>query len=349
MVYWIMTHPDARTLPPDAQAEKRRLAMTLCEAGESFSAISRTLGVHYMTVSMWWDRYQAGGLDALAVRTRGPKVGVHRRLTARQEQAIQRAITDTTPDQLKLPFALWTRAAIAQLIQQKFGIAVPVRTMGHYLKRWGFTAQKPIKRAYEQRPEAIATWLKTEYPRIKRRALAEGAEIHWGDETSLSTSDARGRGFAPKGKTPVRPILSQRKSVSFLSTISNAGTLRFMVLKKSVDAATLIRFFTRLCRDAGKKVFVILDNLNVHKARQLRDWVAAHADAIALFYLPSYAPELNPDEYLNGDLKLSVAKRAPARDRDTLLRTATARLRSLQRRPDRVKKFFHHPRVQYAA
>lgn len=344
-----MTHPDARTLDPAAQMEKRRLAMTLREAGESFSAIGRTVGVHYMTVSMWWDRYQAGGFEALAVQTRGPKVGKHRRLTARQEQAIQKAITDTTPDQLKLPFALWTRVAIAQLIQQRFGIALPVRTMGHYLTRWGFTAQKPLKRAYEQRPEAIAAWRKTEYPRIKRRALAEGAEIHWGDETGLSTSDSRGRSFAPKGKTPVRPILSQRRSVSFLSTISNAGTLRFMVLKEAIDAPTLIRFFTRLCKDAGHKVFVILDNLNVHKARAVREWVADHSDTIELFYLPPYAPELNPDEYLNGDLKLSVAKRAPARNRDDLLRTATSRLRSLQRCPAQVKKFFHHPRVQYAA
>ena len=344
-----MTHPDARTLPPAAQAEKRRIAMTMREAGDSFTVIGQTLGVHYMTVSMWWDRYQAGGLEALAVRARGPKPGVHRRLTARQEQAIQRAITDTTPDQLKLPFALWTRVAIAELIQRKVRITMPVRTMGHYLQRWGFTAQKPFKRAYEQRPEAIAAWLQHEYPRIKARALAEGAEIHWGDETSLSTSDPRGRGFAPKGKTPVRTVLSQRRSVSFLSTISNTGTLRFMVLKKAIDAPTLIRFFRRLCRDAGRKVIVILDNLNVHKARDVRDWVAAHADAIELCYLPSYAPELNPDEYLNGDLKLSVAKRAPARDRAALLRTATSRLRSLQQQPDRVKKFFHHPRVRYAA
>lgn len=165
----------------------------------------------------------------------------------------------------------------------------------------------------------------------------------------MSTSDPRGRSFAPKGKTPVRTLLSQRRSVSFLSTISNTGTLRFMVLKKAIDAPTLITFFKRLCKDAGRKVFVILDNLSVHKARDVRAWVEAHAEAIALFYLPSYSPELNPDEYLNGDLKLSVAKRAPARDRDALLRTATTRLRSLQRRPEQVKKFFRHPRVRYAA
>jgi transposase len=221
--------------------------------------------------------------------------------------------------------------------------------MGHYLARWGFTAQKPIKRAYEQRPEAIAAWLKTDYPRITRQAAAEGAEIYWGDETSLSTSDPRGRGFAPKGKTPVRPMLSQRKSVSYLSAISNSGLLRFMVLKKAVDAPTLITFLRRLCKDAGRKVVLILDTLNVHKAKDVRAWVAEHAHLIAIHYLPPYAPELNPDEYLNGDLKVQVARRAPARDRGELEKTATRRLRSLQRRPECVKKFFHHPRVQYAA
>jgi transposase len=344
-----MTHPDARTLTPTAQQEKRRIAMGMREAGASFTDIGRALGVHYMTVSKWWDRYQAGGVAALAAQKRGPAVGAHRRLTAKQELVIQRAITDSTPDQLKLPFALWTRIAIAQLVQQRFGITLPVRSMGNYLQRWGFTAQKPIKRAYEQRPEAIAAWLRTEYPKIKRQAVREGAEIYWGDETSLSTSDPRGRGFAPRGRTPVRTVLSQRKSVSYLSAISNAGTLRFITLKKAIDAPTLLTFLQRLCKDAKRKVYLILDNLNVHKARDVRAWVDAHRHDLAVFYLPSYAPELNPDEYLNGDLKMQVARQAPARDRATLERTAMRHLRSLQRRPEQVRKYFHHPRVQYAA
>lgn len=344
-----MSHPDARTLAPAAQEEKRRLAVRLRQEGRSFTDIGAVLGVHYTTVSMWWQRFEAGGMDALRAQTRGRRLGDQRRLTVRQEAAIQRAITDTTPDQLKLPFALWTRNAIAQLIRRRYGIDLPVRTMGHYLERWGFTAQKPLTRAYEQRPEAITEWLERTYPAIKRRAQREGAEIHWGDETSLSTSDARGRSFAPRGQTPVRPVLAQRKSVSFLSTVTNHGTLRFMVLRKAIDAPTLIRFLRGLTRDARCKVFLILDNLSVHKAAKVRAWLARHTTAIEVFYLPPYAPELNPDEYLNGDLKLSVAKRAPARQREELQRTATSRLRSLQRRPECVKNFFRHPRVQYAA
>ena len=344
-----MPQIDARTLSPEAQAEKRRTAVRLWQEGASFSEIGRVLGVHYMTVSTWCSRFEEGGLAALAPRKRGRRTGTHRRLTPVQERSIQRAITDKTPDQLRLPFALWTRAAVGELIRTRYGITVPVRTLGHYLHRWGFTAQRPLKRAYEQRPEAIEHWLMHAYPAIKARARRERAEIHWGDETSLSTSEVRGRGFAPRGKTPVLPVLSQRKSVSFLSTVTNQGTLRFMTLHKALDASILIRFLRRLIRDADRKVFLILDNLKVHKATKVRAWVEEHADAIALFYLPPYAPELNPDEYLNGDLKVQVARRVPARQRDELKRTATAHLRSLQRRPARVQKFFQHPRVRYAA
>ncbi len=344
-----VTHIDARTLPPAAQEEKRRIAVALREQGETFVAIAATVGVSRAIVATWWARYQAGGAEGLASGTRGRRTGEQRRLTVKQETAIRRAITDTTPDQLKLPFALWTRVAIVQLIQQRYGVRLPVRTMGHYLARWGFTAQKPIKRAYEQQPALIAQWLKTEYPRIRREAAAESAVIYWGDETSLSTSDPRGRGFAPRGQTPVRPLLSRRQSVSYVSAISNQWLLRFMVLKKAIDASTLIRFFKRLCTDVTRKVYLILDNLNVHKAKTVRAWIAAHADQLAVFYLPSYSPELNPDEYLNGDLKMQVAKRAPARDRAGLERTATARLRSLQRQPAQVQKFFHHRHVRYAA
>lgn len=340
---------DARTLAPAAQEEKRRTAIELRQRGKSFVEIGALLGVHYMTVSGWWDRFQTGGLEALAAHRRGRRVGEQRTLTAAQERAIQRLVTDRTPEQLRLPFALWTRAAIGELIHARFGVRMPVRTIGHYLERWGFTPQKPLKRAYEQRPELIQRWLDTEYPAIAARAKREGAEIHWGDETSLSTSDPRGRGFAPRGQTPVLAVVSRRKAVSFLSSITNQGLVRFMVLHGPLDAPTLIRFMQRLIRSAERKVFLILDNLNVHKAAKVRAWVERHATDIAVFYLPPYAPELNPDEYLNGDLKLAVAARVPARTKPELTTAARSHLRTLQRRPARVRRFFQHPRITYAA
>ncbi|MGH3515676.1 MAG: IS630 family transposase [Pseudonocardiaceae bacterium] len=344
-----MTRHDARSLPAAAQEEKRRTAIRLRTEGRTFAAIGDVLGVHWATVHGWWQRYQVGGLAALGAQRRGRRLGAQRTLTPRQERTVQRLVTDQTPDQLKMPFALWTRAAIGALIQQRYGVRMPVRTIGHYLKRWGFTPQKPLKRAYEQQPDVIQHWLTHEYPKIAARAKAERAEIHWGDETSLSTSDPRGRGFAPRGHTPVLSVVARRKSVSFLSTVTNQGKVRFMVLEGPLTAPILIRFLRRLIRDTKRRVFVILDNLNVHKAATVRAWVQAHRDAIALFYLPPYAPELNPDEYLNGDLKLGVAKRAPARTKPELSKAARSHLRMLQRRPERVRRFFEHPRIKYAA
>lgn len=344
-----MSHRDARTLPAAAQEEKRRTAIRLRQEGHTFAAIGAVLGVHWATVHGWWQRYETGGLDALRAHRRGRRLGTQRTLTPAQERTVQRLVTDKTPDQLKMPFALWTRAAIGVLIHQRFRVRMPVRTIGHYLQRWGFTPQKPLKRAYEQQPEAIQHWLTHEYPAIAARAKAEGAEIHWGDETSLSTSDPRGRGFAPRGQTPVLTVVSRRKSVSFLSTVTNQGKVRFMVLEGPLSAQILIRFLRRLIRDTNRRVFIILDNLNVHKAMKVRAWVEAHCDAIELFYLPPYAPELNPDEYLNGDLKLGVAKRAPARTKPELSIVARSHFRMLQRRPARVRRFFEHPRVSYAA
>lgn len=344
-----MPRRDARSLPAAAQEEKRRLAIRLRQADHTFAAIGEIVGVHWATVHGWWKRFEAGGIEALAAQTRGRRLGTQRRLTPRQEQTMRRLIADKTPEQLRMPFALWTRAAIGELVRARYGVRLPVRTMGHYLKRWGFTPQKPLKRAYEQRPEAIARWLTHEYPAIAARAKREGAEIHWGDETSLSTSDPRGRGFAPRGQTPTLTVVSHRRSVSFLSTITNQGKVRFMVLHAPLSAALLIRFLQRLIRDTRRKVFVILDNLNVHKAAHVRAWVHAHRTEIALFYLPPYAPELNPDEYLNGDLKLGVAARVPARTKPDLTKAARSHLRTLQRRPARVRRFFEHPRIRYAA
>jgi transposase len=344
-----MPHRDARSLPAAAQEEKRRLAIRLRQEGRTFAEIGASVGVHWATVLGWWHRFEGGGVAALRAQRRGRRLGTHRRLTAAQERTAQRLIADRTPDQLQLPFALWTRAAIGELIRRRYGVRLPVRTIGHYLKRWGFTPQKPLKRAYEQRPEAIAHWLTHEYPVIAARARREGAEIHWGDETSLSTSDPRGRGFAPRGRTPVLRFVAQRKSVAFLSTITNQGKVRFMVLPGPLSAPLLIRFLRQLLRDTNRKVFLILDNLNVHKAAKVRAWVRAHRDALAVYYLPPYAPELNPDEYLNNDLKLGVAARAPARAKPELAKAARSHLLTLQHRPDRVRRFFEHPRVTYAA
>jgi len=228
---------------------------------------------------------------------------VGRRLTAEQESGVQKLILEKTPDQIKMPYALWSRTAVMELIEQRFKIKLPVRTVGTYLARWGFAAQVPIKKAYEQRPLEVKAWLDDSYPVIAERAKAEGAEIHWGDETGLRSNDVRGRSFASKGKTPVVRVNSKRESVGLISTVTNQGKVRWMVLNGALDSDQLIVFLKRLVKDARHKVFLVLDNLRVHHAKLVKAWLAKHQDEIEVFYLPSYSPELNPDEMLNADLK----------------------------------------------
>ena len=151
------------------------------------------------------------------------------------------------------------------------------------LKRWGFTPQKPIKKAYEQRPEAVQAWLDEQYPQIETRAKAEGAEIHWGDETALVNTDVRGRSYAPKGKTPVAfAVGGTRQKLSMIATVTNQGKTRWMIIDDAINANSLIEFLGALIKDAGKKVFLILDNLRVHHSKLVKAWVAERAEKIEL-------------------------------------------------------------------
>src|SRR5210317_1965815 len=294
---------DARKLSTDAQQQLRYQVIRLRKQGRKHSEISAITGVHRSTSVAWWSRYKKEGKKALKIKKRGRPAGSCRKLTQAQEKQIRKAIRDKCPDQLKLPFALWTRIAVQQLIRELWAMEVPIRTIGDYLKRWNFTPQKPLKRAYEQNPKAVRKWLDEEYPAIDQKAKQEDAEIHWGDETGLCNDSYHGRSYAPRGETPAIRLHPRCERVNLISSVTNQGKVRFMVYKKKMNSQTLIKFMRRLIKDADKKIFLIVDNLKVHHSYIVKDWVTEHEDEIEIFFLPSYSPELNPDEYLNCDLK----------------------------------------------
>ncbi len=226
----------------------------------------------------------------------------------------------------------------------------PFRSVGKYLARWGFTPQKPIKRAYEQSPEAVRTWLDETYPTIANRAKTEGAEIHWGDETALVNTDVRGRSYAPKGKTPVTlAVGGTRQKLSMLASVTNQGKARWMIIDGAFNHEKLIEFFEALIDDAKRKVFLILDNLSVHHCKPVKAWLADHTDEIEVFYLPSYSPELNPEERLNADLKHVIRSKVPARTKAKLRAATEEHMAVIGSDPERVKAYFRDPRVKYAA
>jgi len=344
-----MDASDMRSLSREARHERRVQVIRLRAAGHSYDEIALQTGLSRTGVFDICKRYATEGSSGLRDKAGGRQIGEKRLLSAEQEREVRRLICDKTPDQLKMPYALWTRGAVSQLIEHRFGIAIAVRTMGKYLARWGFSPQKPLRRAYEQSPAAVKKWLEEQYPIIAARARFEGAEMHWGDETGLRSDDVRGRSYAPKGETPVIRINNKREGLSIISTVTNKGEMRWKMFEGAMNADILIDFMGRLIKGAARKIFLILDNLRVHHCKPVKAWLAERFDQIEVFYLPSYSPELNPDEMANADIKQAVTTKAPARTKLQLVKATVSHLRRVQKTPERVRKYFEHEPVRYAA
>lgn len=344
-----MATRDVRKETPEVIYELRIRAVEMKLQGLTHETIAGALDVSVAASRVWWGLYKKGGREALRLGKRGRPAGALRRLTKSQEKIVQRTIADKTPEQLKMPFALWTRPVIGRFIAERFGIRLPVRTLGHYLKRWGYTPQRPKKLAYEQQPAAVREWIDKSYPAIAKRAKAENAEILWGDETGVSNQDHAGRGYAPIGKTPVVRGMAKRVTTSMISAIGNRGDARFMIFKGGLKAYTFIKFLGRLIKGAKRRIFLIVDNLRVHKAKVVKAWVAERAKQIRLFFLPPYSPELNPDEYLNNTVKSRMRNQPPASNQSELKAQLSRVMKSAQRTPDLIQSLFRHPKVAYAA
>jgi len=340
---------DARSLPSDAQAELRRSAVRLVGEGRSLTEVAAVLSVSRETVGRWMKAHRAGGDRALDPRRRGRRAG-HTKLSDAQQRKIAGLVTGKNPDQLKLPGFLWTRALVRELIARELAVELGEDTVGRYLRAWGMSPQKPMRRAYEQSDEAVRRWLEETYPAIEKRARRERAEILWLDESGLRSDHTAGRTWAPIGQTPVTKGTGKRFKANMIAAISNTGTLRFRVFDGRFTGPLFLDFLKRLVRDnQGRKIRLILDGHPAHCARVVSSWVAAHPELIELHFLPGYSPELNPAECLNQDVKTNaLGKRRPVNV--TELKADVRRfLRSCQRRPAKVARYFHERHVRYAA
>jgi transposase len=344
-----MATRDARSMPQEAQAAIRLQAVkAYVEEGKTQGEVARMFNVTEQAVYLWHRRYQKGGWAALRVGKRGRRPGGGR-LQPWQRAQIAKAVIDRTPDQLKLPFYLWTRGAVADLIRRRFGVRYSLMQVGRLLAHWGYTSQKPIRKAYEQDPKAVKQWLKTTYPAIRRRARIEGGTIHWGDEMGLRSDHTTGCSFGKRGVTPVVPGTGKRFGCNMISTITNRGKLRFMVFKERFGAPVFIDFATRLIKDVRRKVFLIVDRHPVHRSKKVWNWLRRHQDRIVMEYLPGYSPELNPDELLNQDVKSNAVGRRRPRTQTEMVHTVRGYLRGRQRQPKIVQALFQEKHVRYAA
>ena len=342
-----MTTTDARALPAAAQEALRRRTVKAVRDGMTHAEAARVFGVARPTVTKWVSQYDTGGTRALKAKRRGRPPGTQ--LASHEAALTVRLITGRCPDQLRLPFALWTREAVQQLLAERFGLAVSVWTVGRYLARWGLTPQKPLRRAFEQDPAAIERWLAEEYPTIQAAAKQAKATIHWGDEMGLRSDHQTGTSYGRKGQTPIIPGTGKRFRCNVLSAVTNRGQLAFMVFKEGLRVPLFLQFLTRLLRHSRSPVFLIVDRHPVHRAKAVQRWLAERTDHIHLFFLPAYSPALNPDEYLNQDVKSNALGRQRPHSQTELLGTLRAALRSRQRRPAHIRSYFRAKDVQYAA
>jgi transposase len=338
-----MKKRDPRKLKAEALEELRRQAIRLWKAGKNYRQIGELLEIHYNTISLWIRRYESEGIKSIRLGQRGRRHGQQRVLDAAQEKEVMNLIENKLPDQLQLAFALWTRKAVCELVLRLYGITLPVRSCGEYLQRWGFTPQKPARRAYEQNPLAVQAWMKERYPEIQRQAKQENAEIHWGDESAVRNDCQHIRGYSPRGKTPVLAMAAKRFSLNMISSVTNQGKVRWMIYRDTLDASMLIRFLERLIKGSNRKILLILDNLRVHHSRAVRAWLQEHTEQIQLFFLPAYSQELNPDEYLNGDVKQTLGQLRPPKNQKELESNVKSHLRRLRKLPQRWLHTFTTP------
>jgi len=340
---------EARKLSPDEQYQLRKNIVRLLKQGYTPSQIAEILDIGVSTVYKVQKLYNEEGIAGIKLKKRGRRKGANRVLTPEQEREVQNWIVDKDPLQLKLPGCMWTRENIRQLIAEKYGIKLPLSTLGYYLSRWGFSVQRPKKQAYKQDEAKVAQWVDVEFPGISERAKKENAEIFFGDECGIQNTANYAKGYAPIGKTPVVRVESKKYRINMISAVSARGKLRFMIYKHNMNADKLIDFMRRLVNDTPKKVFLILDNLRVHHSKKVAKWLAKHRAKIEVFFLPPYAPEYNPDELLNNDLKNGIGNRAMPRNEADMEHNIRSHMKLVQLNPTKITSFFNSKYTIYAA
>jgi transposase len=337
---------DARKLDHKTLTELRTRSIESVQVGNSPEAVAIVMGISRATIYNWISLYRHGGWQALDAKKRG---GRKPKLDGPALQWIYQTVTLKNPLQMKFTFALWTAKMIGRMIQQQFGIKLSKASVCRLLNHLGLTPQRPVWRAYQQKPEEVQRWLNEEYPRIKQMAKRQKAIIFFGDEAGIRSDHHAGTSWAPKGKTPIITSTGARFGLNMISAVSAQGEFRFMVVKGRVKAAQFLEFIKRLLHGVEQRIFLIVDGHPIHKAKMVSRFIETVKDRFQMFLLPPYSPELNPDERVWNDLKNNSIGQQVITDQKQLHRAVISHLRFIQKTPQRVRSYYHSETTKYAA
>ena len=336
---------DGRALDHRRLSELRKRGVAAVQSGETAGRVAVALGVNLRTLFRWLALYRRGGWDGLDAHRRG---GRPPKVDGRSLRWVYETVTGKNPLRLKFPFALWTAAMVQALIKKRYGVRLGYSSVCRLLNQMGLSAQRPLWRAYQQDPEAVRRWLAEEYPAIRERARGEGAQIFFADEAGVRSDFHSGTTWGRRGQTPVVSSTGARFGANIISAVSARGQLRFMIAKGRVTAAVFIEFLKRLLVGAPAPIFLIVDGHPTHRAKSVTRFVAAQESKLALFFLPPYSPQLNPDELVWNDLKTHGLGRRVITSLAQMRHMILSHLRQLQKLPALVRSFFLAPTTRYA-
>jgi len=341
-----MAKIDGRTLDHATNEHLREHAVRrVREDGEKPSEVMRSMGLCRTTIYRWLRAYEEGGSEALkSSKAPGPAP----KLDERQRQAVKGWIVGKDPRQYGFDFGLWTRRIVSELIEEKFGVEMELTAVGRLLASLDITPQKPLRRAYERDPQRVEQWIKRDYPKLRRRARKLGATIFFLDEAGFSSEPALGRSYGLKGRTPVVPTTGQRQKVSAISAVSAKGGFWCDVYTGMLNAGRFVEFLKDFRRGGRGRVFLVVDGHPSHHAKVVQRYVAGTGGMLELHFLPPYAPDLNPDEFVWQHAKTNGVAKKPLKQNESLKERVRQTLAGIKAMPKLIKSFFKAPSVAYA-